>query len=351
MNDDVDGNLLMEVGNCLSQFDSNVSALLQILNHVTSETAEYRLLQDDIRRLESASQIMCTSLDRTFTIISTVVNDITDKTDENQRLKVQLRNADQKLNSQERRIAELESQQATIKHQALGQFESVSWIGCTMGALLWKLCKNHDSVKSTIGTDCLRDFLGLANCVLSSFVARQSSGLQISPETDDYNFLASICGVLTNVAAFPEGRVHLSGETDGLLLVNSLLHAMDLFQMPGGRVLKRMSLTFVYNICLEENGARFVMSDENRLKNVIKCLNPTNTEDILALSIGLLIRLIKSAPDYRERAEISHKIPKAIVKQIVRINNQQLKETAEHLVELIEYDWVEAAIRKMKQSI
>lgn len=214
-----------------------------------------------------------------------------------------------------------------------------------MGAMLWKSCKQHESVKALIGTDSLRDFLGMANCVLSSFVARQGSGCSasLSSESEDYKFLATICGALTNLAAFPEGRAHLATETDGLLFANNLLLAVELFRMPEGKLLKRMSLTFVYNICLENNGARFIIGDESRFGSVVRCLDLTNSEDVLTLTVGLLMRLIKAVPDFRTKAVIAAKIPKGITKQIANTNNPQLKETAAHLLELIEFDWIKAA--------
>lgn len=213
-----------------------------------------------------------------------------------------------------------------------------------MGAMLWKSCKQHESVKALIGTDSLRDFLGMANCVLSSFVSRQGSGaVNLSSESEDYKFLATICGALTNLAAFPEGRTHLATETDGLLFANNLLLAVELFRMPEGKLLKRMSLTFVYNICLENNGARFIIGDESRFGSVVRCLNLINSEDVLTLTVGLLMRLIKAVPDFRMKAAIASRIPKDITKQIVNSNNPQLKETAAHLLELIEFDWIKAA--------
>lgn len=230
-----------------------------------------------------------------------------------------------------------------IFSQAVGQIEAVSWTGAIMGAMLWKSCKQHDSVKALIGTDSLRDFLGMSNCVLSCFVARQGTGIALCPDTEDYKFIVSICGTFTNLAAFPEGRIHLATETDGLLFANNLLHAIELFRMPAGRLLKRMALTFVYNICLEENGASFIMRDGNRLRSIISCLDLVNTEDILTLAVSLLIRLMKAAPEVELKASIAQQVPKSIVKHVADVNNQQLKETSAHLLELVEFDWIKAA--------
>ncbi|XP_058832445.1 uncharacterized protein LOC131690571 isoform X2 [Topomyia yanbarensis] len=340
-----DSKLLEDAIYELSQLDSNVTTLRKALTVYEAEASESAQLDVDIRLLETSSTVLCNSLDKAIRLVSPKITyDLHSRNQELESLRAYKRNSERSLKAQCEKIAKLESDLAVAKEQAIGQFESVSWIGSIMGAMLWKSCKQHESVKALIGTDSLKEFLGMANCVLSSFVSRQSnSNVLLLPESEDYKFLASLCGALTNLAAFPEGRAHLATEADGLLFANSLLHAVHLFRMPAGRLLKRMSLTFVYNICLEQNGARFVMEDENRLRNVIDCLDLVNSEDVLTLAVSLLMKLIKAAPEFETKATIARQIPKTIVKHMIDTNNPQLKETAAHLVELVEFDWMKAA--------
>ncbi|XP_058466687.1 uncharacterized protein LOC131439552 isoform X1 [Malaya genurostris] len=270
--------------------------------------------------------------------------EVNTRNEELESLRAYKKNSEYLLKSQNEKIFKLQTNLTETRDQVVRQSESVSWIGSIMGAMLWKTCKQHESVKALIGTESLKEFLGMANCVLSSFVIRQSnSNVLLSAESEDYKFVASLCGILTNLAAFPEGRAHLATEADGLILANNLLHAIQLFQMPEGRLLKRMSLTFVYNICLEPSGIRFVLDDENRLRSVVDCLSPVNSEDVLTVAVSLAIMLIKAAPEFQIKSMIAHLIPKAIVKNMINTNNQQLKEAAAHLVELIEFDWLKAA--------
>nr|XP_029721434.1 uncharacterized protein LOC109407907 isoform X1 [Aedes albopictus] len=344
-----------ELSSAVTQFESNVTALAQVLECYGSEVTEFEHLDDDIRRLEAAGRMLCGSVDKAVQqVVPGVLTEIEAKNQQLDQLHVSNRNNEATIKAQKEKIAQLEQDLMAAKEhlssQVVGQFESVSWIGSIMGAMLWKSCKQHESVKALIGTDSLRDFLGMANCVLSCFLAHQGAvgEVALSSDSEDYKFLATICGCLTNLAAFPEGRAYLAVETDGLLFAHNLLLAMELFRMPEGRLLKRMSLTFVFNICLENNGAMFVLGDEKRLGSVVRCLDQANSQDVLTLAVSLLVRLIKSVPEYRTRAMIASKIPRSIVKQTSDSNNSELKETASHLLELIEFDWIKAAMNNGK---
>ncbi|XP_055626555.1 uncharacterized protein LOC129768734 isoform X2 [Toxorhynchites rutilus septentrionalis] len=331
--------LLDEAAKKLLQFDTNIATLLKQLVDCTPDCSD----QNDIRTLEITSNNLCYSLERVSQSILKILEDLHSKNQELESLRAFKRNSESALETQNEKIARLEQELSATRHQAVGQIEAVSWTGSIMGAMLWKSCKQHDSVKALIGTDSLRDFLVMSNCVLSSFVARQIEGTLPLPDTDDYKFIVSICGTFTNLAAFPEGRAHLATDADGLAFANNLLHAIERFMMPAGRLLKRMTLTFVYNICLEENGARFVMYDGNRLRSIINCLDLVNSEDILTLAVTLLMKLIKCASEVELKAAIAQQIPRSIIKQIVSINNPQLKETAAYLLELVEFDWITSA--------
>ncbi|XP_055532031.1 uncharacterized protein LOC129722544 isoform X2 [Wyeomyia smithii] len=335
--------ILEEALSELSQLQSNVSTLSTIFTGHPPDPIRFVQLDGEIRQLQATSEALCVTLDKALRLaVPKIIEDPRSKNQALESLKVYKRNAEQTIKEQTEQIAQLKAELATIKEQAAGQIESISWIGSIMAALLWKACKQQESVKALIGTDSLREFIGMSNCVLSSFVARhQQSGdsVQLSSESEDYKFLASLCGAMTNLAAYPEGRAHLVSEADGLLFTNSLLHAVQLLRMPAGRLLKRISLTFVYNICLEPAGVQFVMKDDNRLRNIVACLNLVNSEDVLMLAVSLLVRLIKAATPCDQKNAICRQVPRGIVKYMTDFNYPLLKETATHLLELVEFDW------------
>ncbi|XP_053685956.1 uncharacterized protein LOC128735500 [Sabethes cyaneus] len=351
--------LLAEAVCELSQLQSNVSTLSTVFAKHAAGPIQLAQLYGEIGKLQTTTNVLCSSLERALKFaVPTLIEDLDSRNQTLENLMVYKRNAEQTIKQQTQQITQLKAELAAIKEffprQAVGQIESISWIGSIMAALLWKACKQQESVKALIGTDSLREFIGMANCVLSSFVARHqqnNDSVQLSSESEDYKFLASLCGALTNLAAYPEGRAYLASEADGLLFANSLLHAVQLFNMPAGRLLKRMSLTFVYNICLEPIGTQFVIEDDNRLRNVIACLNLVNSEDVLILAVSLLVRLIKAAVRYDQKTTICRQVPKAIVKYMTDSNNTLLKETAAHLLELVEFDWKNAAIEIENKTI
>lgn len=212
-----------------------------------------------------------------------------------------------------------------------------------MGALLWKACKQRDSVRALVGTDNLQDFLPMANCVLDSYVASLNAGIGLSADSEDYKFMAAVFGTLVNLAAHPEGRQYLAGEVSALGFATNALSSVNLFRAPDGRWLRRMTLTYVYNICLEEAGVEFMMTDRGRLQGVVNCLSSGNAEDVLILAVNLLLMLIKAMPEARGKVALCQMIPKGTVKQLALRDKPELKEPAAYLLQLIEFDWMRAA--------
>lgn len=62
------------------------------------------------------------------------------------------------------------------------------------------------------------------------------------PESDERQFLLSMCGVITNIAAVPQGREFLCGSPNGLTLIQAILKAIPAVPLPSGRELKRYSI-------------------------------------------------------------------------------------------------------------
>lgn len=67
------------------------------------------------------------------------------------------------------------------------------------------------------------------------------------PESDERQFLLSMCGVITNIAAVPQGREFLCASPNGLTLIQAILKAIPAVPLPSGRELKRL---YKFNYCL-----------------------------------------------------------------------------------------------------
>ncbi|XP_039444611.1 uncharacterized protein LOC120424518 isoform X2 [Culex pipiens pallens] len=340
-----DSNWLDTAIDGLTQFDRNVTTLLDSLNNApTAQAGTSQSLDEDITALEASSGALCGSLGKLLeVVIPRISEEINSKNEELENLRVAYRNYERLLASRDEKIRRLESDLSKAKDQALSQFESISWIGSTMGALLWKACKQRDSVRALVGTDNLQDFLPMANCVLDSYVASLNAGIGLSADSEDYKFMAAIFGTLVNLAAHPEGRQYLAGEVSALGFATNALSSVNLFRAPDGRWLRRMTLTYVYNICLEETGVEFMMTDRGRLQGVVNCLTCGNAEDVLILAVNLLLMLIKAMPEARGKVALCQMIPKGTVKQLALRDKPELKEPAAYLLQLIEFDWMRAA--------
>lgn len=75
-----------------------------------------------------------------------------------------------------------------------------------------------------------------------------------------------------------------------------MLEHLGAFLMPSGRLLKRMSLIFLYNISICKRGAMLIQMSKNGVGNILKCFEEENTAEIQTLAVTLVNSLLEEIP-------------------------------------------------------
>jgi hypothetical protein len=85
------------------------------------------------------------------------------------------------------------------------------------------------------------DFLAIVNGSLVSFMETYDA-LMPSQHTDESQFILSMCGIVTNIAATPAGRQFLVTNSNGRELLEQFGRILPVIPVPSGTYLKRYML-------------------------------------------------------------------------------------------------------------
>jgi hypothetical protein len=115
-------------------------------------------------------------------------------------------------------------------------------------------------------------------------------------ESHEHKFAMSIVGTNINISAQVTGRNFILADKIGITFIHNMLEHLGSFMMPSGRLLKRMSLIFLYNVSICKRGAMLIQMSKNGVGNILKCLGAENTTEIQTLALTLVTSLLEEIP-------------------------------------------------------
>lgn len=189
-----------------------------------------------------------------------------------------------------------------------GQYQVMMKIGTVMGEIVWKSFKSHSNVKVLVqAQDSMLKYCALAKGIIDSFLL--AYGTSLPPlQSLEHVFVVSLLGSITNLAAFVEGRAFLAQQELVVELLKRMVLDQDRWSYPHFRFIKRMVLTFAYNMSLEDPVA-FVMLGEERLVNsVLRCLSLHDPTDVVAAAVAIIYRLLSVTVEAGIPSSLSEKV-------------------------------------------
>lgn len=99
--------------------------------------------------------------------------------------------------------------------------------GLLVSRLLWIATKPR-LILEKLTSECatqLHDFLNLAEGCIYAFAATYKNSMP-DPCTDEYQYVISLCGVLTNLSSIPEGRLFLMWNPFGRAIYTLIFNMM-----------------------------------------------------------------------------------------------------------------------------
>uniref|UniRef100_A0A182PC54 Ribonuclease P protein subunit p29 n=1 Tax=Anopheles epiroticus TaxID=199890 RepID=A0A182PC54_9DIPT len=195
----------------------------------------------------------------------------------------------------ERKLEETTSQANNDKKLHDGQYQIMMKIGSVMGEIVWKSFKSHSNVKMLIqAQESMLKYCALTKGIIDSFM--QVYGNTLPPlQSLEHVFVISLLGSITNLAAFAEGRAFLAQQELVVDLMKKMVLDQERWSFPHYRFIKRMVLTFAYNMSLEDPVAFVMLSEEKLVNSVLRCLSLHDPTDVVAVAVAIIYRLLSSS--------------------------------------------------------
>ncbi|XP_049291470.1 uncharacterized protein LOC125768183 isoform X1 [Anopheles funestus] len=244
--------------------------------------------------------------------------------------------AEGKIALLERQLEEKTTQANHFKKLHEGQYQMMIKIGSVMGEIVWKSFKSHSNVKMLIqAQETMGKYCALTKGIVDSFM--QAYGNNLPPvQSMEHVFVISVLGAITNLAAFAEGRAFLAQQEEVVQLMQKIVLDQERWTFPQFRIMKRMVLTFAYNMSLEDPVAYFMLSEEKLVSCVLRCLSLNDPTDVVAVAVAIIYRLLSTSLQAGIPSALPEKIPWAMIKTMKNSSDKQLGEIATSLLNVME---------------
>uniref|UniRef100_A0A182KAQ1 Ribonuclease P protein subunit p29 n=1 Tax=Anopheles christyi TaxID=43041 RepID=A0A182KAQ1_9DIPT len=168
-------------------------------------------------------------------------------------------------------------------------------IGSVMGEIVWKSFKSHSNVKILVqAQEPMLKYCALTKGIIDSFLLAYGNNLP-PLQSLEHVFVISLLGSITNLAAFAEGRALLAQQELVVELMKRMVLDQERWSFPHFRFIKRMVLTFAYNMSLEDPVAFVMLSEEKLVNSVLRCLSLHDPTDVVAVAVAIIYRLLSTA--------------------------------------------------------
>ncbi|XP_026470833.1 heat shock factor 2-binding protein-like [Ctenocephalides felis] len=161
-------------------------------------------------------------------------------TDDLSCLQARIENLQDEWQAQQEHMGRMQAEMYKLRRQLSHQSSFCASLGAVLGQLVWKASQVAIVVEKMLAgfQNKVGDFFCIVEGTLASFLETYKGSMP-GPESDERQFLLSMCGVITNIAAVPQGREFLCASPNGLTLIQAILKAIPAVPLPSGRELKR----------------------------------------------------------------------------------------------------------------
>ncbi|XP_046483392.1 heat shock factor 2-binding protein isoform X1 [Neodiprion pinetum] len=200
-------------------------------------------------------------------------------------------------------------------------------LGAVLGNLVWHASRFPHVVELWLSKfqAKLGEFLCIVNGTFVSFINTYGSVFP-SENSDEFQFVKGLCGIVTNLSASPGGRQFLVTHPNGKNLLQKMVKLMPVVPLPTGNSLARLILMLLYNVSINKSGLQYLIE-----LRICQILGPYLSDSISAELKHLSLRLLQSITfELRDELTIDDILTKVTVTRI-----QELVKTETEIVSSI----------------
>lgn len=234
--------------------------------------------------------------------------------------------------SQQENIGHMQAGLFRVRNQVQQQSQFCASLGAVMGSLIWKASRIPAVVDVLLSGNKVADFLAIVNGSLISFMETYETSLP-NQCAEESQFILSMCGIVTNIAATPAGRQFLVTNTNGRDLLEQFNRILKVIPEPSGNYLKRLLLMALYNTSINNDGLKFLQQQ----KDLLSALAREVTKDTVCCEMKLMaLRLLQSLtchiPSATVLTDMMKHIPLEVIQQVTKCSDPETKNVVQEIL-------------------
>ncbi|KAJ8040921.1 Heat shock factor 2-binding protein [Holothuria leucospilota] len=196
-----------------------------------------------------------------------------------------------------------QAEMTEMSNQLSLQSEYCASMGAVCCTLLWKASQQEDIIPHLLAGSQMKSFIPVVSFTLESFLATYEGEM---PENmnEEIQFVLSLVGIVTNVAASAVGREFLSKSSHCKTLVESFSH---LLAKPFSKHLirlKGLAVMSLYNLSINQMGLKVLTSTKGLVPLLTWLLSVENSEEMRLHTLLLLHSLISEPNNIKLLLEV-----------------------------------------------
>ncbi|XP_046745493.1 heat shock factor 2-binding protein-like isoform X2 [Diprion similis] len=205
-------------------------------------------------------------------------------------------------------------------------------LGAVLGNLVWHASRFPHVVDLWLSKFQAKvgEFLCIVNGTFVSFINTYGSVFP-SENSDEFQFVKGLCGIVTNLSASPGGRQFLVTHPNGKNLLQKMVKLMPLVPLPTGNSLARLILMILYNVSINKSGLHYLI--ELRICQILgPYVNNSNSDELKQLSLRLLQSITFELTDDLTIDDILTKITVTRIQELMQTESEMVASTAKEVI-------------------
>ncbi|XP_024935511.1 heat shock factor 2-binding protein isoform X2 [Cephus cinctus] len=241
-----------------------------------------------------------------------------------------------KWQSQQRQLESTQAEIFRLKNQIMHQSTFCTSLGAVLCNLLWRASYFTQNVHVWLSgfQNKVGEFLCIVNGSFVSFINTYGDGLP-SMNSDEFQFIMGLLGIVTNMSSTPEGREFLITNTNGKDLVQKLVIRISGIPLPSGNSLKRLMLMILYNVSVNQTGLQYLL--ELRVGEILgKCFEDSVPMELQVRALWFLQSITYDLNDATALKDILKAVPMIKIEKMTENEQDPMAPIAKEILENLE---------------
>lgn len=219
----------------------------------------------------------------------------------------------------------LKCQLSEASQQMNDQSDYCSCMGAAVCTLLWRVSRQQESVTSLLGGNKAEEFLQITSRTIESYFDSCAGGEEAKENSEEFQFVLALVGIITNMAAAAQGREFLVTKDSGRVLIDTFMKVLGGSSAGKNVKMRNLILMALYNVSINMSGLQYITKKRGILGNLMQTIQGESDSE-LSLNAARLLQSIVMEPNSLT-SEIFDSISLPVLQNLARTAKGELRDT------------------------